>query len=141
MLTLPDTELRYKPSGIFYGDKEVMLFPIEDALRFGTCEYRTLAEDNDADDPDEYYYCHTADLLHLFRDDEDYRAALDFLRDGFCQPLILAPHNDRLQDGHHRLAAAVDLGYSVIPVMLGANDEYFTKTLIDTIVTKDDVWE
>ena len=139
MLTLPDTELRYKPSGIYYGDKEVMLFPVDDALRFGTCEYRRLAEDNNAEDEDEYYHCHTADLLYLFRDD-DYRAALDFLRDGFRQPLILAPHNDRLQDGHHRLAAAVDLGYSVIPVMLGVNDTYYNNTLIDPIVTLETVW-
>lgn len=142
MPTLTDTEPRSKSSGIYYGDREVFLYPIEDVLSlFSSVEWRAIANDQGVDDEDDLYYSPVGEFLYYFRGDERYHEALDFLRDGFRQPLISVINYPRLADGHHRLAAAVDLGYSVIPVMFGTNDTYYSNTIIDPIVTKETVWE
>lgn len=54
-----------------------------------------------------------------------YKAALTFLAaEGFTEPLMcLTRHGQKYQaDGHHRLAAAITLGYKYIPYFMSLNE-------------------
>lgn len=60
-------------------------------------------------------------MLLIKRDDYHYTDVLDSIRDrGFLRPLSAWPntYDEQLQfgDGHHRLAAAIDLGMKTVPV-------------------------
>ena len=67
--------------------------------------------------------------LHYKRLDDHYPDVVDSIREnGFIRPLDATTHFTRetddsegmvrLSDGHHRFAAAIDLGYEAIPVYL-----------------------
>lgn len=62
---------------------------------------------------------HTVDtVLDRKRDDEHYDALVQVLqRDGFTRPIHIHPTEQKVTDGHHRIAAALDLGLTAIPAI------------------------
>lgn len=82
------------------------LIPVEDVLNMFTPD--------DDDTPD----CYTVrDVLDHKRQSEHYTNLLEEIRrDGIALPIMIRTFHDRpwLVDGHHRVAAAVDLGITTL---------------------------
>lgn len=96
-----------------FSSKKVSVLPISDVLEYESVD----SEDCVIVPGGGHKYGPVAGVLEEKRLDPQYPALLSELRErGFRKPIHVHPHENRITDGHHRIAAAVELGYSFIPV-------------------------
>lgn len=89
--------------------------------RLGTVVYWAIEQIVTRSSSDRSFYRSWEHLLDEKRDDPHYPDVLESIRqNGFIRPLNadIAHEELRLSDGHHRLAAAIELGMEAVPVYI-----------------------
>jgi hypothetical protein len=106
-----------------FGEDAVSILPISELLGYATVDATDLAEYCGCEEEDcedcwkDVSLITVADLLDLKRDDDHYGDVVESLQvNGFLAPIGVHPTERKLTDGHHRLAAALDLGFRFVPV-------------------------
>lgn len=89
---------------------------------------KSLSEWGSVDSKDNKLKRQLLPVLDEKGEDYEYSFALEFLkREGFTEPLVCIKKGGFKShgDGHHRLAAAIDLGYKYIPYIFTKDEEVF----------------
>ena len=89
--------------------------------RLGTVVYWAIEQIITRRSTDSVFYVSWDAMLESKRQDSHYPDVVESLRqDGFIRPLTadVRAHELRLSDGHHRIAAAIDLGMEAVPVLI-----------------------
>ena len=98
--------------------EDVIWFPIEEILTWASIDENSVSMSRKDWDL----------LLESKRKDSNYPKVFEFIkREGFRMPLQVEIYNGKYchENGHHRLAAAIELGYSHIPYVINKDWLYF----------------
>lgn len=91
-------------------DEKVYLVPVDYILS----DFDSVDDNSDSIEDDDFLTL--SEVLDDKRNTPQYGSVLaSIATNGFTQSLACS-HTNRLLDGHHRLAAAIDLGYTKVPV-------------------------
>lgn len=97
-----------------FGEDVVSILPIADLMNYESVDSDEINYESEIGD---YTYGPVAGVLPWKREDDHFEALVEVLRsEGFVKPIRVHPSKRRITDGHHRLAAAIDLGLSFVPV-------------------------
>lgn len=87
------------------------IIAIEDVLDYESVDVWRINRQTGQDE-----YGQVREVLEDKRCDEQYPHVLRSLRTGgFTKGIRIHPEHKRVTDGHHRIAAAIDLGYRFVP--------------------------
>lgn len=101
-------------------DTSVSILPIEEILNYDSCDSDGVWVEGTGTVS---YSVWT--ILAEKREDPWYPALVEKIRaEGFTGGIRIHPDGNEVRDGHHRIAAAIDLGYSFVPVETGRYAQY-----------------
>jgi hypothetical protein len=100
-------------------DTSMSILPIEDVLTYGSID--NIYTDCSCDDYSLWCECITCgpvyEILDDVRYDPGYEALMESIKTrGMVKGIRIHPTVNRVVDGHHRIAACLDLGFKFIPV-------------------------